>query len=90
MFELEEIKGKRQEIRGKGRAKVFAEILNRLREGKHTKDDIMKLKERIIEENGICDPMDVPHLFIQNKKVNELNERVHQAATGEKYSIKAV
>ena len=27
---------------------------------------------------------------MQNKKVNELNERVHNAATGEKFSIKAV
>lgn len=34
--------------------------------------------------------MDVPHLFIQNKKVNALNERVHSAANGEKFSIKAV
>ena len=34
--------------------------------------------------------MDAPHLFIQNKKVNEFNERVPRAATGEKYSTKAV
>ncbi|CAB4022817.1 Hypothetical predicted protein [Paramuricea clavata] len=34
--------------------------------------------------------MDVPHLFIQNQKVNEFNERVHNAATGEKFSIKAI
>ena len=34
--------------------------------------------------------MDAPHLFIQNKKVNEFNERVHNAATGEKFAIKAV
>ena len=26
-------------------SKVFAEILNRVREGKHTPDDILKLKE---------------------------------------------
>ena len=71
---------------------MFAEILNRLREGKHTKDDILKLKERVIKENSIHDPMDVPHLFIQNQKVNEFNKRVHiyNAATGEKFSIKAV
>ena len=50
----------------------------------------MKLKERLIVENGIEDPMDVSHLFIQNKKVNEFNERVHNAATGKKFSIKAV
>ena len=71
-------------------SKIFAEILNRLREGKHTNEDIMKLKERLIVENSIDDPMDLPHLFIQNQKVNEFNERVHNAATGEKFSIKAV
>ena len=83
MFELEEIMRQRE-------SKVFAEILNRLREGKHTKDDILKLKGRLIKENSIQDPMDVPHLFIQNQKVNEFNERVHNAATGEKFSIKAI
>ena len=83
MFELEEIMRQRD-------SKVFAEILNRLREGKHTKDDILKLKERLIKENSIQDPMDVPHLFIQNQKVNEFNERVHNAATGENFSFKAI
>ena len=63
MFELD------QTMRQKD-SKVFAEILNRLREGKHTQDDILKMKQRIIEENSISDPMDAPHLFIQNKKVN--------------------
>ena len=83
MFELEEIMRQKE-------SKIFAEILNRLREGKHTDDNIVKLKERSINENSIHDPMDVPHLFIQNQKVNEFNERVHNAATGEKFSIKAV
>ena len=83
IFELKEIMRQRE-------SKVFAEILNRLREGKHTKEDILKLKERVIKENSSDDPMDAPHLFIQNKKVNEFNERVHNAATGEKFSIKAV
>ena len=73
-FELLEIMRQRE-------SKVFAEILNRLREGKHTKDDILKLKERLINENSSKDPMDVPHLFIQNQKVNEFNKRVHNAAT---------
>ena len=83
MFELKEIMRQKE-------SKIFAEILNRLREGKHTNEDIMKLKERLIVENSIDDPMDVPHLFIQNQKVNEFNKRVHNAATGEKFSIKAV
>jgi DNA replication protein DnaC len=83
MFELEEIMRQRD-------SKVFAEILNRLREGKHTNDDIIQLKQRIIEENSIDDPTDAPHLFIQNKKVNEFNERVHYSGENEKYSMKAV
>ena len=43
MFELQEI------IRQK-ESKYYAQILNRLREGKHTNEDIMKLKERLIVE----------------------------------------
>jgi hypothetical protein len=42
MFELEEIMRQRE-------SKQFAEILNRLREGKHTNEDISKLKERLIK-----------------------------------------
>ena len=33
--------------------------------------------------------MDIPHLFIQNKKVNDFNEKVYQAAKGRKYAIKS-
>ena len=68
MFELQEIMRQKE-------SKIFAQILNRLREGKHTNEDIMKLKERLIVENSIDDPRGVPHLFIQNKKVNEFNKR---------------
>ena len=63
MFELKEIMRQRE-------SKVFAEIWNRLREGNHTADDILKIKERIIEENGVHDPLEAPHLFIHNIKVN--------------------
>ena len=81
MFELKEIMRQRE-------SKVFAEILNRLREGNHTADDILKIKDRIVEENGVHDPLEAPHLFIQNMKVNEFNQRVHHAATGQKYCVK--
>ena len=67
---------------------MFAELLNRLREGKQTASDIAKLKERVVNED-INNPIDAPHLFIQNAKVDEFNERVHNAATGNKYQIKA-
>ena len=83
MFELDEIMRQRE-------SKEFAQILNRLREGNHTPDDIEKLKERCISENCRNYPIDVPHLFIQNSKVDEFNNRVHMAATGDKYAIKAL
>ena len=69
-------------------SKLFAELLNRLREGKHTASDIANLKYRVVNED-INNPVDAPHLFIQNVKVDELNERVHNRATGNKYQIKA-
>ena len=34
-------------------------------------------------------PIDDPHLFIQNAKANEFNDRAHHAILGTKYSIKA-
>ena len=69
-------------------SKSFAELFNRLREGKHTVSDIAKLKERIIQED-INNPIDAPHLFVQNGKEEEFNERVHYAATGNNLRIKA-
>ena len=69
-------------------SKFFTELLNRLWEGKHTPGDIATLKERI-KQDDINDPIDAPHLFMQNAKVDEFNERVHNAATGNRYRIKA-
>ena len=81
MFELNEIMRQRD-------SKVFAELLNRLREGKHTESDILKLKERVVQED-IINPLDAPHLFIQNAKVDEFNVRAHNAARGNKFQINA-
>ena len=66
----------------------MAELLNRLREGKHPARNISKLKERVVQED-LNNPIDAPHLFIQNAKVDEFNERAHNAATGNKLRIKA-
>ena len=57
----------------KGKSREFAQILNRLRESNHTQDDIAKLKERLISKHCMNYPTDVPHLFIQNSKVDEFN-----------------
>ena len=66
MFELNEIMRQRD-------SKVFAELLNRLREGKHTESDILNY------------PLHAPRLFIQNAKVDEFNARAHNAARGNKF-----
>ena len=86
MFELDEIMRQRE-------SKVFAEILNRLREGKQTEDDgkqteddIIKIKERCIEDKN-C-PREA-RLFIQNAMVDDYNESIYQTSTGNKYTINA-
>ena len=82
MFELHEIMRQRE-------SKQFAEMLNRLREGNHSKEDITKFKERILQSSSTNYPIDSPHLFIQNAKVNEFNDRAHHAISSTKCSIKA-
>ena len=81
MFELNEIMRQRD-------SKLLAELLNRLREGKHTESDIAKLKERVVQED-ISNPLGAPHLFIQNAKVDEFNVRAHNTARGNKFRIDA-
>jgi len=64
MFELHEIIRQREN-------KQFAEMLNRLRKGNHTKEYIITFKERILQPGITNYPVHAPHLFIQNAKVNE-------------------
>jgi hypothetical protein len=80
MFELDEIMRQRE-------SKEFAEILNRLREGKHTSSDLNKLKERCVKESS-C-PREAPRLFIQNALVDDYNEKVYESFSDGKYVIKA-
>ena len=47
---------------------LFAEILNRLREGKYTEEDIRILKPQLMSENDPNNPYHVPHLFYQHAK----------------------
>ena len=81
MFELDEIMRQRE-------SKMFAEILNRLREGNHAASDLQKLKERCVDESE-C-PTEAPRLFIQNALVDEYNDKVYQSFDSvNKYTIKA-
>ena len=80
MFELDEIMRQTE-------SKEFAEILNRLREGKHTSSDLKKLKERCIQDS--CCPREAPRLFTENALVDDYNEKVYDSFSGDKYKIKA-
>ena len=82
MFELKEIMRQRE-------SKDFAEMLNRLREGKHTKQYITKFKQKFIQSSDKNYPLDAPHLFKTKANVNEFNDSAHRALLGTKYSIKA-
>ena len=75
MFELKEIMRQRE-------SKQFAELLNRLREGKQTNEDIRISKQQILQHSGSNYLVDDPHLFIQNAKVNDFNDKVHQSSQG--------
>ena len=65
---------------------MFDEILNKLRERKHTKEDILKLKERTIQPNSINYPIDAPNRFVQYSKAEKF--RAHCAVSGTMYTIK--
>jgi ferredoxin len=72
MYELQEIMRQRE-------SRAFAKILNRLREGKHTEADIVKIKERCVGEVN-C-PKEAPQLFTQNDMVDDYIDKVYHAAT---------
>ncbi|KAK3102105.1 hypothetical protein FSP39_008803 [Pinctada imbricata] len=69
----------------------FAALLNRLREQKHTEEDIKKLNARKItpDESGTDYPLYIPHIFLQNKKVNAFNNQIYELSNERKIHVKA-
>jgi hypothetical protein len=51
----------------------FAERLNRLREGRHTKEDIGWFKKHMLITATHSPTPDIPRLFYSNKDVDEYN-----------------
>ena len=85
MFELSEVMRQRED-------KDFAEILNRIREGKHTEADIAVLKKRILNLSPQHPdyPMNSTHLFSTNIAVDQHNHDFFHRSTNEKVKIKAI
>lgn len=85
LFELTDIMRQKDD-------RQFAELLNRLREGKHTELDIDCLKERLLhtargDENY---PMETTHLFTTNASVNAHNNSMYTKSQNDKCQIEAI
>ena len=67
-------------------------MLNRIRTGQETADDIDNLKERVRNENhpDIRKEADALYIFGTNKNVNQMNGRRLKALKGEERLIKAI
>ena len=75
-----------------GEDREYADMLNRIRIGKETEEDIEKLKERVRDRNhpDILEAKDALYIFGTNKNVNKMNERRLKETTGEEYMIPAI
>jgi hypothetical protein len=76
MHELTKIMRQRNDLR-------FAEILNRLREGNHTEEDLAQLRQCIVHPKDA--PTSAPHLFTVDRLISTFN-----ASTAEKVRIPAL
>ena len=86
LFELTEIMRQKDD-------KEFAELLNRLREGKHSDDDdIAILKQRILTARPQEDnyPMNMAYLFTTNASANAHKNALFALSKTDKAQIKAV
>ncbi len=83
LFELTDIMRQRED-------RAFAELLNRMREGFQTNEDIAMLKSRIISISHPNYPVLSTHIMYYNKDVQQHNDCVYTAAVGEKITFEAV
>ena len=72
--------------------KEFAQLLNRLREGNHSEDDISILKQRLLNVRPEQDNylMNMAHLFTTNALVDAHNNALYTLSKADKAQIKAV
>jgi len=72
--------------------KEFAQLLNRLREGKHSEDDMTILKQRLLNVRPGQDnyPMTMAHLYTTNASVDAHNNALYTLSNADKAQIKAV
>ena len=68
----------------------FSEVLNRIRTGNQTEDDVKYINERnITDEEEKLLHTDMPHFFYSNKNVDKFNEERFEEITSEKRVVVA-
>ena len=72
-----------------GEDQVYAELLNRAREGKLNEEDISLLQTRVRPRNHPDIPENTLTVTCINKKVNKINEEMLSQINGEEFSIDA-
>lgn len=85
IFHLTEIMRQKDDVE-------YAQLLNRLRTGKHTNEDIKILKTRIIEKNVHSPeyPLNETHIFLTNANVNNHNSLVYNVSSeSNKFEVNA-
>ncbi len=80
-----------QVMRQKG-DKVFCDILNRMREGDHTVDDVRVIKQHCeLQENGATNRfLHIPHFYHTNGERNIHNQKVLLAKEGQIVTVNAI
>ena len=75
-----------------GEDKIYADMLNRIRIGHETPDDINKLKEKVRnrDHDDIKKEKDAIFIFGTNKKVNQVNNKRLKELKGKEHTILAV
>ncbi len=70
---------------------IFCDILNRMREGNHTKQDVKVLKNNCeLKENEQNELLNVPHFYHTNGERNIHNQKVLLAKEGECVCVNAI
>ena len=77
-----------EENHRQGEDKVYGDLLNRVRTGDQTEDDVALLQTRVRPKDDPC-LNDSLHIYGTNAKVNARNDAKLQEIPGELFSIKA-
>ncbi|XP_062600070.1 uncharacterized protein LOC134261665 [Saccostrea cucullata] len=84
-FQIVELK----EIQRQKNDAMFALLLNRVRDGTHTSEDMEILQRRVVQSNDEAYPMDATHIFAYNKDVYEHNMRRLESLQSPKFVFTA-